>query len=82
MSPTNDPDRAPRKPPRLRPGDTVGVARAGEQLGEPERAPAGVAALESWGLRVKLADHVNDRHGYMAGRDEDRAADSMHCSAT
>ena len=32
-------------------------------------------ALESWGLRVKLAEHVNDRHGYMAGRDEDRAAD-------
>ena len=24
---------------------------------------------------VRLGEHVNDRHGYMAGRDEDRAAD-------
>ena len=35
----------------------------------------GVAALEAWGLEVRLGDHVNDRHGYMAGTDADRAAD-------
>ncbi|HEY8799425.1 MAG TPA: LD-carboxypeptidase, partial [Candidatus Limnocylindrales bacterium] len=35
----------------------------------------GIAGLEAWGLKVKLGTHVNDRHGYMAGRDEDRAAD-------
>jgi muramoyltetrapeptide carboxypeptidase len=35
----------------------------------------GVAGLEAWGLRVKLGRHVNDRHGYLAGRDEDRATD-------
>jgi muramoyltetrapeptide carboxypeptidase len=35
----------------------------------------GVSGLTAWGLTVKLAPHVNDRHGYMAGRDEDRAAD-------
>jgi muramoyltetrapeptide carboxypeptidase len=34
-----------------------------------------VAGLEAWGLQVKLGRHVNDRHGYMAGRDADRAAD-------
>jgi muramoyltetrapeptide carboxypeptidase len=34
-----------------------------------------VAALEAWGLRVRLGEHVNDRHAYLAGRDEDRAAD-------
>ena len=36
---------------------------------------AASAGLEAWGLTVRLGDHVNDRHGYMAGRDEDRAAD-------
>jgi muramoyltetrapeptide carboxypeptidase len=34
-----------------------------------------VAALEGWGLRVRLGEHVNDRHGYLAGQDRDRAAD-------
>src|SRR6476646_16659 len=75
MSPTNDPDHAPRKPPRLRPGDTVGVPAPASSWENRSELLRGVAALESWGLQVKLADHVNDRHGYMAGRDEDRAAD-------
>jgi muramoyltetrapeptide carboxypeptidase len=35
----------------------------------------GVAGLEAWGLRVRLGDHIDDRHGYMAGRDVDRVAD-------
>jgi muramoyltetrapeptide carboxypeptidase len=34
-----------------------------------------VAGLEAWGLKVKLGSHVNDRHGYLAGLDRDRAAD-------
>ena len=35
-----DPSDAPRKPPRLRPGDTVGVVAPASSLGEPQRAPA------------------------------------------
>ena len=31
--------------------------------------------LEEWGLRVELGDHVHDRHGYLAGKDEVRLAD-------
>ncbi|SPL95778.1 Muramoyltetrapeptide carboxypeptidase [[Actinomadura] parvosata subsp. kistnae] len=31
--------------------------------------------LTGWGLRVKVGEHVLDRHGYMAGRDADRVAD-------
>jgi muramoyltetrapeptide carboxypeptidase len=31
--------------------------------------------LSSWGLRVEVAQHAEDRWGYMAGRDEDRLAD-------
>ncbi|MFG1648343.1 LD-carboxypeptidase [Micromonospora sp. NPDC049275] len=35
----------------------------------------GVKLLTSWGLQVEIGPHVFDRWGYMAGRDEDRAAD-------
>lgn len=67
-------DQVP-KPPRLRPGDTVAIvapASPWQNRSELERA---VAGLEGWGLTVRLGDHVSDRHGYLAGRDEDRAAD-------
>jgi muramoyltetrapeptide carboxypeptidase len=63
------------KPPRLRPGDTVGIVAPANPWEKRSELQRGVAALESWGLTVRLGDHVNDRHGYMAGRDEDRAAD-------
>jgi muramoyltetrapeptide carboxypeptidase len=75
MRPIRDPGHAPRKPPRLRPGDTVGVCAPASSWENRSELLRGVAALEAWDLRVKLAPHVNDRHGYMAGRDEDRAAD-------
>jgi muramoyltetrapeptide carboxypeptidase len=65
----------PRKPPRLRPGDTVGICAPSSSWENRSELLRGIAGLEAWGLRVKLAPHVNDRHGYMAGRDEDRAAD-------
>jgi muramoyltetrapeptide carboxypeptidase len=64
-----------RKPPRLRPGDTVGVVAPASSWENRSELLRGVAGLEAWGLNVKLGDHVNDRHGYLAGRDEDRAAD-------
>lgn len=66
-----------RRPRRLRPGDTVAViAPAGPVPGD--LLDAGVARLESWGLRVVLGEHVRQRHprlGYLAGTDADRAAD-------
>jgi len=31
--------------------------------------------LEAMGLKAKVGDHVMDRFGYLAGTDEDRAAD-------
>jgi muramoyltetrapeptide carboxypeptidase len=75
------PTRAPRKPPRLRPGDTVGLVAPANPWANRSELLRGIAALEGWGLRVRLGEHVNDRHGYMAGRDEDRAADlnAMWC---
>jgi muramoyltetrapeptide carboxypeptidase len=69
-------DRAvPRKPRRLREGDTVGVVAPASSWENRSELLRGIAGLEAWGLTVKLGAHVNDRHGYMAGLDEDRAAD-------
>ena len=65
----------PRKPPRLRPGDTVGIAAPANPWAARSELTRALRGLEAWGLRVKVGDHVNDRHGYMAGRDPDRAAD-------
>ena len=64
-----------RKPPRLRPGDTVGLVAPASPWENRSELLRAVAALEAWELRVKVGAHVDDRHGYLAGRDEDRAAD-------
>jgi muramoyltetrapeptide carboxypeptidase len=64
-----------RKPPRLRPGDTVEIVAPATGWANRSELLRAVAGLEAWGLTVRLGDHVNDRHGYLAGRDEDRAAD-------
>lgn len=68
-------DDAPRKPPRLQPGDAVAIVAPASSWENRSEILRGVAGLEAWGLEVRLGDHVNDRHGYMAGLDEDRAAD-------
>jgi muramoyltetrapeptide carboxypeptidase len=68
-------DEPIRKPPRLHEGDLVGVVSPASSWENRSEILRGIAALEAWGLRVKLGPHVDDRHGYMAGRDEDRAAD-------
>ena len=65
------------RPDRLRPGDLVAlVAPAGPM--PPELLQAGIDIVRSWGLRVRVGKHVLDRHptlNYLAGTDEDRAAD-------
>ena len=68
-------DDTPRKPPRLHEGDTVGIVAPASGWENRSELLRGIAALEGWGLKVKLGAHVNDRHGYLAGRDEDRVAD-------
>jgi len=64
-----------RKPPRLREGDTVGLVAPANPWYSRSDLLRGLRGLEAWGLNVKLGEHVHDRRGYMAGRDEDRAAD-------
>jgi muramoyltetrapeptide carboxypeptidase len=64
-----------RKPRRLRPGDTVALVAPASPWENRSELLRAVTALEGWGLTVRLGEHVNDRHAYLAGRDEDRAAD-------
>lgn len=61
-------------PPRLRPGDRVRLVSPASCPSE-ELLTESVRTLESWGLIVEVAKHAMDRHGYMAGLDEDRLAD-------
>ncbi|MGW5049693.1 S66 peptidase family protein [Actinokineospora sp. NPDC004072] len=66
-----------QRPPRLREGSLVAVVAPAGPV-EEHRLAEGVAVLESWGLRVRVGEHVLDRHPrlpYLAGRDADRAAD-------
>jgi muramoyltetrapeptide carboxypeptidase len=61
-------------PPPLRPGDRIGIAAPGG----PVRHPAidrGMAYLEARGYRPVPADHLEARHGYLAGSDRDRLGD-------
>ncbi|MEV6608061.1 LD-carboxypeptidase [Kutzneria sp. NPDC051319] len=66
-----------RRPERLKAGDLVAlVAPAGPP--PPLVLQAGIAIVQSWGLRVRVGKHVLDRHptlDYLAGTDADRAAD-------
>jgi len=63
------------KPPRVRPGDRVGLVSPATAAFETEGTKIWVDALESLGLEVVLGDHYFDRHGYFAGDDEARASD-------
>ncbi|MEO1589843.1 MAG: LD-carboxypeptidase [Cyanobacteria bacterium J06632_22] len=63
------------KPRRLKPGDTVGIISPAGATFVQEQLDIVVDAVRGLGLVPKLAPHVLDRHGYLAGRDEDRAAD-------
>jgi muramoyltetrapeptide carboxypeptidase len=63
------------RPPRVRPGDRVGLVSPATAAFGTESTRIWVDALESLGLEVILGDHYFDQHGYFAGEDEARASD-------
>jgi muramoyltetrapeptide carboxypeptidase len=69
------PQPATRKPPRLRPGDTVGLVQPAGFVADLAGPQIAIETIRGMGLVPKLGQHVYDRHGYLAGTDESRAAD-------
>ncbi|GAA4016431.1 LD-carboxypeptidase [Sphingomonas swuensis] len=66
---------ASRRPPRLRSGDTVGLVKPAGFLADDFDLKLTVEAITAMGLKPKLAPHLSDRFGYLAGKDRDRASD-------
>lgn len=66
---------SPLYPPRLGPGATVGIVSPAGATFEPDRLDLVVDAVTALGWQPKLAPHVLDRYGYLAGADHLRAAD-------
>lgn len=67
------------RPPRLSPGDTVALVAPASATFRAMDLDIARESLEALGLRVKVADHLLDRHGYLAGQDKDRARDINEC---
>jgi len=65
------------KPERLRLGDMVGIIAPASPPPDPQATDRSAAALEKLGFKPKLARHVRERLGFLAGTDRDRAADLM-----
>jgi muramoyltetrapeptide carboxypeptidase len=63
------------KPPRVQPGDRVGLVSPATAAFETEPTRIWIDALESLGLEVTLGENYYSRHGYFAGEDEARASD-------
>lgn len=65
---------AARKPQSLRPGDVVRIVSPASPV-EPLKVQKCVDLLQNNGYRVEVGRHAFDRHGYLAGSDENRARD-------
>jgi len=63
------------KPPRLKASQTVGLINPAGATYNPIDLDIVRESLLAMGLNVKVGAHVLARHGYLAGRDHERAAD-------
>jgi muramoyltetrapeptide carboxypeptidase len=63
------------KPPRLRKNDLIGIVSPASAPSSREKVDKGIQYLERLGYRVKVGKHVMDQHGYLAGKDDQRADD-------
>ena len=65
----------PNWPAPLQPGDRLLAIAPSGALPERDRLEAGLALWRQRGYTVDLAEHVFERHGYLAGTDAQRAVD-------
>lgn len=63
------------RPPRLKPGDTVGLVDPAGASFERASIDIVVETMAALGLKARLGAHLFDRRGYLGGTDRDRAAD-------
>ena len=63
------------RPRRLKPGDRVGLVAPASANFRSVDIEIAQDVARAFSLEPRLGAHVRDRHGYLAGRDEDRAAD-------
>jgi len=61
-------------PRTLQPGDTIAIISPAGPVDETQ-LKRGIAVLESWGYKVRIAPHALERNDYLAGSDDKRAAD-------
>lgn len=62
------------RPPRLRPGARVALVAPAGPLAE-DAVERALRRVRAWGWEPLLGEHARARHGYLAGTDEQRAAD-------
>lgn len=62
-------------PARLKAGDAVGLVAPANATFNTVELDIARESLEALGLKVRVGEHLRDRHGYLAGQDRDRAAD-------
>lgn len=67
--------RTRAKPPRLDPGDTVGIVAPASAVGSDDGLDRAEWWIRGMGLIPKFGPHAGDRDGYLAGTDANRAAD-------
>ena len=60
---------------KLQKGDIVGVVAPAGFIKDKTNITAGILLIESWGLRVKLAKNLFNKHGHFAGNDDERTSD-------
>jgi muramoyltetrapeptide carboxypeptidase len=72
---SDDAKRDVIKPRRIKEGDLVGLVGPAGATFHPDRAELARENMAALGLRTRFGEHLLDRYGYLAGRDEDRAAD-------
>ncbi len=63
------------RPPALKTGDTIGIVAPASHSAFPSALRNGRHALKTLGFRTVTAPHLADRHGFLAGTEEDRLAD-------
>ena len=63
------------KPPRLRPGDVVGLVEPAGFTDDQFDLDLVRETIAAMGLKPRLGKHLTERRGYLAGSDVDRAAD-------